>query len=136
MSDEAKLSTKSLFQSLSRYSSLQNIYIQQECIPVGCLPSASVAVTIGGRGGCLPLGPGGCLPLGLGVSASRSGGMSNSWSGGCLLLGPGYCLPLGPGQCGRPHTPFHHAPSLSSPFTIHPIHHSSLHNPPPRDQND
>ena len=31
---------------------------KRECIPVGCVPSAAVAVP----GGCLPAGGGGCLP--------------------------------------------------------------------------
>ena len=51
---------------------------KQECIPVGCVPSASVAILGGGEGclsgGCLPRGvrpgsvyPGWCLPRGLSV---------------------------------------------------------------------
>ena len=37
------------------------VYLKQECIPRGCVPSASVAVSGGGGGGsgCLP--EGGCL---------------------------------------------------------------------------
>ena len=35
-----------------------NGYQKQECIPVGCVSSATVAV----MGGCLPGGGGGCLP--------------------------------------------------------------------------
>ena len=59
------------------------LQIQQECIPVGCVPAArrpyaGVCFPGGGWGCCVCLVPGGCLP-GPGVSA---------WSGGCLL-GPG-----------------------------------------------
>ena len=43
----------------------QNISRKQECIPVGCVPSAAVAVSWGGR--CLPRqgvsAQGGCMPL-------------------------------------------------------------------------
>ena len=44
---------------------------QQECIPVGCVPSAAVAI---GGGGCLPGGclPGGCLPGGGGCLADTT----------------------------------------------------------------
>ena len=53
---------------------------KQECIPVGCVPSATVAVSLGG--GCLLLGKvwsqGGCLLL----------GGACSWVE-CLLLGGG-----------------------------------------------
>ena len=57
--------------------------MKQECIPVGCAPSAAVAVLggvcLGGvcPGGCLPLVPSGVCP------------------GGCLSRGR--CLPLVPG---------------------------------------
>ena len=41
------------------------IIYQQECIPVGCVPPASVAISVGGGGlsalGCLP-GEWGCTP--------------------------------------------------------------------------
>ena len=38
---------------------------QQECIPVGCVPSTAVAVMGDGTGGvCLEWGGGGCLPSG------------------------------------------------------------------------
>ena len=56
--------------------------IQQECIPVGCVPSAALAVWWGG--GC----PGGCVCL-------PSGGV---WPEGCLPRGdclPRGCLPRG-----------------------------------------
>ena len=49
-------------------------YFKQECIPVGCVPSAAVAVS---RGGLL-----------LGVSATVEGGVCSG--GGCLLWG-GVC---------------------------------------------
>ena len=60
-------------------------YDQQECIPVGCVPSAAVAVCRGGAwslsGGCLP---GGVCP-GAGVSARGRGCLT----GGCL---PGHII--------------------------------------------
>ena len=61
--------------------------IQQECIPVGCVPSAALAVWWGG-GWC----PGGCLP---------SGGV---WPEGCLPRGdclPRGCLPRGVSAYGE-----------------------------------
>ena len=58
------------------------IISKQECIPVGCVPSAAVVVS-GGGGRCLPRGclPRGCLPRGAGVCRV----------GGCLPTG-GVCL--------------------------------------------
>ena len=53
---------------------------KEECIPVGCVPSAAVAV--GGRGGETGVCLGGCLPRGV-VSAGE----------GCPLGGGGSCLP-------------------------------------------
>ena len=41
-------------------------FAKQECIPVGCIPSAAVAIS---GGGCLPRGCRGCLPRGRVVSA-------------------------------------------------------------------
>ena len=67
-----------------KFSEIINIK-KQECIPVGCVPSAAVAVSRGGglfRGGC------GCVSAPWGGVCSR--GVS---SGGCLL--PGVCLLLG-----------------------------------------
>ena len=68
-------------------------YVKQECIPVGCVPSAAVAISPGGGGlsaarGCLLrrglLLGGGCLLLG----------------GGCLLIG--VCLLPGVGCVSAP----------------------------------
>ena len=84
--------------------------LKQECIPVGCVPSAAVAVCWGGGvsaqwGVCLEGGvcPGGCLPRGVSVRGCmpRAGGVSTwgvSAQVGCLLWGevcPGGCLPRG-----------------------------------------
>ena len=58
------------------------ILVQQECIPVECVPSAAVAVCCGGvsaRRGCLPRGK---------ASACR---------GGVCLVCPEWCLPPGGG---------------------------------------
>ena len=81
----------------------QSISIEQECIPVGCVPSAAVAVWGGGvvclLGGVCFFGGvcllGGCLLL---------GGVPASW--GCLLLGGGVCF-LGAGipACTEADTP-------------------------------
>ena len=96
-------------------------YDKQECIPVGCVPSAAVAVW--GRGGCLVGGgvwsrgvsarggvcSGGCLVLGgvSGLGVSRPMGVcllqGGVCSGGCLVLGGVYyggCLLAG-GVCSR-----------------------------------
>ena len=74
------------------YSSIRSVegllaMKKQECIPVGCVPSASVAVSRGG--GCLP---GGCLPkgclLGRGICLGGvSTGGASAW-GRCLLDTP------------------------------------------------
>ena len=69
------------------FKNIQNS-LKQECIPVGCVPSAAVTVSRGGgvsalggvcSGGCLFLGGvcsgGGCLLLGV-----------SALGGGCLLL--------------------------------------------------
>ena len=61
-----------------------NFRIQQECIPVGCVPPAAVAV-----GGCLL--PGGSPCGGLGCLLPRGG---SPCQGGCLLPG-GFSLPGG-----------------------------------------
>ena len=53
---------------------------EQECIPVGCVPSAAMAIS-GGGGGGLSAQVGGCLPSG--VSAQ----------GGCVSLVGGGCIP-------------------------------------------
>ena len=37
-------------------------FAEQKCMPGGCIPPASVAISTRGRGRCLPLGRGGCLP--------------------------------------------------------------------------
>ena len=60
--------------------------IQQECIPVGCVPSAALAVWWGGGGA-----QGGVCPVG--VSDQRG-----VFPGGIVCLGgvyPGGCLPMG-----------------------------------------
>ena len=63
---------------------------KQECIPVGCVPSASVAV--GGGGGCLKgVCPGGCLNRGgLPGGVSAQGWGVSAW--GCV------CIPACTGQ--------------------------------------
>ena len=60
---------------------MMNLCYKQECIPVGCVPSAAVAIS---GGGCLP---GGCLPR-AGVS-SRGGGIC---LGGVCLVVSAYLL--------------------------------------------
>ena len=72
--------------------SKQQVYSRQECIPVGCVPSA--AVTISGREGVCP---GECLP-GEGVSAQGRGVCRGgvcpggvSVQGGCLSVCRGVC---------------------------------------------
>ena len=84
--------------------------MEQECIPVGCVPPASVAVS---TRGCVPLGRGSICLWVHGVSASGSMG----------------CLPP------LHHAPFHHI----YPFTLlfhhtPPFHHTALfdHIIPPR----
>ena len=75
---------------------------QQECIPVGCIPPASVAVS-DYCGWCLSLGPRGCLPLGLGVSTI-----------------PPFTTP--PFTTPHPlfhHTPFYRTPPFTPPFSPH-----------------
>ena len=57
-------------------------FLKQECIPVGCVPSAAVAVCRG-------------------VSAFGPGGVC-FWSRGCLLLVPGVSA-FGPGGCVSQH---------------------------------
>ena len=91
--------------------------VKQECIPVGCVPSAAVAV-------CWGVCPGGCLPRGntWGMSAqgvSAWGGVCRAgwllgdvcWEGGCLLGGvcPGGCLPRG---CVSQHAPLADTPPV------------------------
>ena len=87
---------------------LSECYLQQECIPVGCVPAARRPYAgVCFPGGCLP-GPGG-LP-GAGGSAWSWGrlpgpGGVSPWSGGVCLVpggglpGPGGSLP-GPGGGG------------------------------------
>ena len=63
-------------------------HLKQECIPVGCVPSATVAVCSGGGGCLVPVvvpGPGGCLLRGV---ADPGEGVC-SWGG---VHGPGGCL--------------------------------------------
>ena len=83
---------------------------KQECIPVGCVPSAAVAV--GGGWGCLegvcPGGvcPGGCLPGGVsaqgwGVSAWGLCVSQHALGRGCLPRGC-VCIPA-PVHAGIPH---------------------------------
>ena len=71
----------STFSFSFQFLHFHKLTIQQECIPVGCIPSAALSI---GRGGCLP---GGCV---------CSGGvyLSMHWAGGCLLQCMlGYTLP-------------------------------------------
>ena len=65
--------------------------VNKNCIPVGCVPSAAVAVSAPGGGGGVSARGGVC---------SRGG----AWSGGCLLRGRGVpglggCLVLGGSVC-------------------------------------
>ena len=66
---------------LSRDCFVYNSFVKQEYIPVGCLPSAAVAVC---RVGCLPEG-GSVCPRGVCLV----------WPGGVCLVCPGGCLPGG-----------------------------------------
>ena len=68
---------------------------EEECIPVGCVPFAAVAV----------LGGGGVVCSGWGVSAQ--GGMSaGRWGGVCLPKGLGWCVSAwGGGVCRGGCTP-------------------------------
>ena len=63
---------------------------QQECIPVGCVPSAAVAVS----GGGVYLVPGGCTWSG---GCTLSGGVPGpggcTWSGGVYLVQEVYLVP-------------------------------------------
>ena len=74
------------------------VSIKQECIPVGCVPSAAVAVS---RGGCLP---GGCT-----WSWGDVPGLGGcTWSGGVYLVQGVYLVRgVAPGQvlphCGQTH---------------------------------
>ena len=65
---------------------VQDFFFKQECIPVGCVPPAAVAVSR--RRGCLLRGLGVCSRgvCSRGVSAPGGG----VCSGGCLLWGVGY----------------------------------------------
>ena len=104
-----------LDQLVLRQSMMGEFIIIQECIPVGCVSPASVAISTGG-GRVLPLGPGVCLWVqGGGVSDSGSRGSAFGSKGG----GVG-CLPLGPGG-GVVDTPF----TTPSPFTTPPFHHKA-----------
>ena len=89
--------------SFTNLQSQSRLLKKQECIPVGCVPPASLTVSTGGvflwvwvvrcQSGCLPLGPGGYLPLGEGVSTT-----------------PPFTTPPLPHPFH--HTPFHHIPSV------------------------
>ena len=77
---------------------LRRNYLQQECIPVGCVPAAAVCFP-GGGVVCLV---GGGLPGRGGVCLVPEGGGLPAWSGGgsaCLVPG-GSALP----PCGQTHT--------------------------------
>ena len=59
----SRASTFASFRNVALDSYSNNQFYRQECIPVGCVPSAAVAVCWGGQ--CLPtrgVWPGGCLP--------------------------------------------------------------------------
>ena len=79
--------------------------LSQECIPVGCVPSAAVAVCLGGcllPGVCLPGLVSWCLPLGVCLP-----GVGSSWClpGGVFLGVSSWCLPGGvsdPLHAGKP----------------------------------
>ena len=70
-----------------RLSEKYEIVIKQECIPVGCVPSAAVAVSGGGvvcLGGCLP---GGVYPRGVSAKEGGRGGLPSggvSAQRGCM----------------------------------------------------
>ena len=61
------------------------ILVQQECIPVECVPSAAVAVCCGG-----------CLPGGVVCPGGRR---QPAGGGGVCLVCPEWCLPGGGGFC-------------------------------------
>ena len=62
------------------------LYSKQECIPVGCVPPAAVAVSPGGGGVCFWSRGVSASGRGEGVSASDLGRGVCLWSRGCLLL--------------------------------------------------
>ena len=70
---------------------MSKLFQKQECIPVGCVPSASVAIC--GEGMCLPRGVCVCP----GVSSRGVVCLVGVCQGGCLPGGclPGGCLPRG-----------------------------------------
>ena len=75
------------------FLSLWYIHLIQECIPVGCVPSAAVAVSWGG----VP-GPGGWVYL---VPAGVPGSGGCTWSQGVYLVWGVYLVPGGvPGPRG------------------------------------
>ena len=66
----------------NRGSKMMYILERQECIPVGCVPSAAVAVSLGRGGVCL-------------------GGWVSAWGGGCLPGGVCQMCPPPRGQNDR-----------------------------------
>ena len=74
---------------------------QQECIPVGCVPSAAVAAR-----GCLPgrdVWPGGCLPMGVSASVYTDAGIHTPLPGRHSpgVWPGGMCIPA----CTEAHPP-------------------------------
>ena len=91
----------------ARVQHIDNIY-QQECIPVGCVPSAAVAVSRGGVGGVtgprgVYLAPGGSAPGGLYLVPGGVLALGGVCSRGCLLPGGvGVCSSGGYTWSGTP----------------------------------
>ena len=62
--------------------------MQQECIPVGCVPSGAVADGVGGRVSQHALGRGMCIPACIGQGVVCPGYLPGSvCPGGCLATG-------------------------------------------------
>ena len=88
-----KLATVNSLISFKVNLHLPNYFELQECIPVGCVPSAGGGASAGGclprgmfvwgclLGGCLPMG---CIPTGSAWGMSAQRGVSGVCPGGCL----------------------------------------------------